>query len=108
MRHWVLLVYAFRGSPNLHGGLFYEPEKETRPFPNQLENGNTSTGRAYLTMKKLNHTRNGLKVILQRLRNPIKKRSALRIQAESVEETPKKGGVGLNSAYDVEGFTGLP
>lgn len=36
MRHWVLLVYAFRGSPNLHGGLFYEPEKETRPFPNQL------------------------------------------------------------------------
>jgi hypothetical protein len=39
MRHWVLLVYAFRGSSNLHGGLFYEPEKDTRPFPNQLEKG---------------------------------------------------------------------
>ena len=39
MRHWVLLVYAFRGSPNLHGGLFFELEKETRPFPNQLEMG---------------------------------------------------------------------
>ncbi len=72
-------------------GFFMNLKRETRPFPNQLENGNTSTGRAYLTMKKLNHTQNGLKVTLQRLRNPIKKmKKPLRIQAENVEETPKK------------------
>lgn len=34
-------------------------------------------------------------------------KKALRIQAESVEGTPKKGGVGLNSTYRSQG-TGIP
>lgn len=52
---------------------------------------NTSTGRAHLTMKKLNHTQNGLKVYTTTFAKPRKKiRSALRIQAESEVGTPKK------------------
>lgn len=65
-------------------------KKQPGLSPKLTRKGNTSTGRAYLTMKKLNHTQNGFKVKLYRLRNQIKKRSALRIQAESEEKTPKK------------------
>ncbi len=70
---------------------FFMNLKETRPFLELTQIKEYQYGPGLLNYEKLNHTQNELKVKLQRLRNPIKKiRSALRIQAESVDETPKK------------------
>ncbi|WP_159801695.1 hypothetical protein [Flavobacterium sp. MK4S-17] len=90
MRHWVLLVYAFRGSPNLHGGLFYEPKKDTRPFPNQL-NEEYQYRPGLLNYVKTKPYAKRVKGYTTTFAKPDKKiKKTLRIQAESEVVTPKK------------------